>query len=193
MKLQIVQPPKPAPPIIVRDGIVMIPSSLKGIVLGVFGLDNRPIGTPGGAAEEVELQVTAASSLPTPPQIAALYKFPKPAGTSKGQVIALMQFGGGYDPNHPKKYFSDLGVIQPTLIDVGVAGSANTPGHPVYDNEVTLDIGCRLGGEGHAGDYSRRTTARLDRGRASAVRRHSPALHRVDQLGAGARHLEHPD
>ena len=48
-------------------------------------------GTPGGTAEEVELQVTAASSLPTPPQIAALYKFPRPAGTSKGQVIALMQ------------------------------------------------------------------------------------------------------
>ena len=124
--------------VLLRTGEINIPRRLEGIVLGVFGLDTRPIGTRGPAKlMSAEVDPT---TLPTPPDIAKLYRFPEPAGgTAKGQVIALMQFGGGYDPDHPKQYFDDLGVSQPTLIDYIVPGGSNTPGSK-YDKEVTLDI-----------------------------------------------------
>ena len=127
--------------VLLRTGEISIPKRLEGIVLGVFGLDTRPIGTRGpatGYAKLMSAEIDPAT-LPTPPKIAKRYKFPEPAGMAKGQVIALMQFGGGYDPEHPKKYFNDLGVKQPTLVNVKVLGADNTTGSK-YDKEVTLDI-----------------------------------------------------
>jgi kumamolisin len=135
--LKIVRPPR-KPAYFVRTGDVQIPSSLRSIVLGVFGLDGRPIGTRGRPVSAAGMETLAATTLPTPPQIAERYKFPKIA-TCKGQTIALMQFGGGYDPAHPQKYFTDLSVKQPTLVDVSILGTTNTS-DPEYDNEVTLDI-----------------------------------------------------
>ncbi|MFO1159339.1 MAG: S53 family peptidase [Reyranellaceae bacterium] len=119
-----------------RTGAIGIPTALEGIVLGVFGLDTRPIGTRGRVQVDHK---AAASGLPTPPQIADLYKFPKPKGTAKGQVIALMQFGGGYDKNHVYKYCDDLAIRHPTLQDVCVLTGSNATGSP-YDKEVTLDL-----------------------------------------------------
>lgn len=123
-------------PAILRTGALAVPAPLREIVKGVFGLDTRPIGTRGNAPSRRDLAIDPCR-LPTPPQIAALYKFPQVS--ARGQTIALMQFGGGYLRAHTDRYFADLGVAPPTLIDVGVAGGANTPGSP-YDQEVTLDI-----------------------------------------------------
>jgi kumamolisin len=126
--------------ILMRTDELRIPEELEGVVLGVFGLDTRPIGTRGHE-HEAEMACTtleAVAGLPTPPKVAQRYEFPEVANC-KDQVIALMQFGGGYRPEHAKKYFTDLGMGQAKLIDVGIAGSANQPGS-AYDKEVTLDI-----------------------------------------------------
>lgn len=123
--------------VLMRTGDLTLPKPLEGIVLGVFGLDTRPIGIRGGAGEPAE-ESDVMSTLPTPPEIAARYDFPRVA-TCKNQVIALMQFGGTYDPAHPMQYFNDLHVRQPTLLKVDIAGGSTTPGTE-YDKEVTLDI-----------------------------------------------------
>ncbi len=128
------------PPLRVRSGPLHVPPSLLGAVLGVFGLDERPIGEPaigmlpaGGPA--------ATAVVPTPRQVADLYQF-KTVGSCRGEVIALMQFGCGYVPAHVMKYFDDNGIRRPQLIDVGVAGATNSPSNPLTDGdkEATLDI-----------------------------------------------------
>ncbi|MPZ32029.1 MAG: hypothetical protein GEV13_13710 [Rhodospirillales bacterium] len=122
-----------------RTGTIAVPKSLQGVVLSVFGLDTRPIGSPVRTPVADKAMLVSAEALPTPPQIAELYEFPKPPDTTKGEVIALMHFGGGYDEAHTTKYFDDLGVQHPTLVDVPVLTGGNSPGS-IYDKEVTLDI-----------------------------------------------------
>jgi len=124
--------------VLMRTGELSLPKPLAGIVLGVFGLDTRPIGTRGRVGEQADVSSVDLSTLPTPPEIAARYEFPHVA-TCKNQVIALMQFGGAYNPDHPKQYFDDLQVRQPNLVKVDIAGGSTTPGTD-YDKEVTLDI-----------------------------------------------------
>lgn len=123
-------------PFIVRTGAVRIPDKLKGIVLGVFGLDERPIGVdvlPSAAPASIS------TPLPTPPQIGELYGFPRVRST-KGQCIALMHFGGGYLQTDIDDYFQNVVKLKPPhVIAVPVAGGANSPGSD-YDKEVTLDI-----------------------------------------------------
>jgi subtilase family serine protease len=118
-----------------RQGAVYLPSDLVDVVVGVFGLDNRPMarrasngsGPPG------------ASPL-TPPEVAKLYNFP--AGTAAGQTIGILEFGGGYAPSDIDAFFSGLGQTTPDIQPVSVDGVTNSPtgdpGGP--DAEVVLDI-----------------------------------------------------
>jgi kumamolisin len=125
---------------LMRTGNISVPQPLKDIVLGVFGLDTRPIGTRGRADKGTAPKCAEKPDPPFPPDIAKLYRFPESENKAEGQVIALMQFGGGYDSQHVEDYFHELHVNPPDdIIDVGIAGGANTPGSP-YDKEVTLDI-----------------------------------------------------
>ena len=124
-----------------RTGAVHIPEELSGVVEAVMGLDNRPAAKP-----HFRLRSGLAPHTPggpksfTPPQLAKLYGFP--AGTGKGQCIALIELGGGYRPADLKAYFSGLGVGQPKVTAVGVDHAANKPtGDPNGpDGEVVLDI-----------------------------------------------------
>ena len=118
-----------------REGPVHLPGDIADVVVGVFGLDDRPMarrasngtGPPGGAAL-------------TPPQVAKLYNFP--AGSAAGQTIGILEFGGGYERADIKAFFSGLNQTTPKIHAVSVDGVTNSPtGDPKgNDSEVVLDI-----------------------------------------------------
>ena len=90
-------------------GDMQVPAALNGIVLAVLGLDDRPqarryLHRPGcsDVPDPVEIvfgppgvQLHRISY--TPPQLAAIYDFPAADGT--GQTAAILEFGGGFDPD----------------------------------------------------------------------------------------------
>jgi kumamolisin len=76
-----------------RQGPIYIPVELKGIVTGVFGLDERRMAhRRSGAAISAEPRTTLSPLTPT--DIEKRYNFPE--GDGEGQNIAIAEFGGGY-------------------------------------------------------------------------------------------------
>ncbi len=117
-----------------RKGVLTIPKDLVPVVMAVLGLDNRPIAKPHFRIPRAA--VTATSY--TPPQVAALYNFPKNV-TGAGQTVAIIELGGGYTASDLSTYFQQLGIQEPTVTAVSVDGGANSPGSDA-DGEVMLDI-----------------------------------------------------
>ncbi len=121
-----------------RQGGLQVPAELDGIVVAVLGLDDRP-------QARTQLHQRAASAAPqvsyTPPQVAAAYQFP--AGTDgSGQLIAIIELGGGFSDTDLSGYFSSLGITAPSVTAAGVDGGSNVPGQAPNgaDGEVLLDI-----------------------------------------------------
>ena len=119
-----------------REGHVHLPAELRDVIVGVFGLDDRP--------QAVRRLQPAATSSPgpeeapfQPPQVAALYGFPP--GRADGQRIALIEFGGGYTTGDLTGYFTGLGLPVPQVAEAGINGAANQPGTDA-DIEVLLDM-----------------------------------------------------
>ena len=125
-----------------RTGPVTVPADLDGIVVGVFGLDNRPQAKPHFQrhGENGDAVSPAAAQPFTPKQLAQIYGFP--AGLDgKGQCIGLIELGGGWRPGDLKRYFTALGLPVPTVKTVSVDGGKNHPTTPDgADGEVMLDI-----------------------------------------------------
>jgi kumamolisin len=121
-----------------RTGVLTVPSALADVVVGVFGLDERPQAR--AHFRRLLRPATAASASFTPPQVAQAYDFPSGDGT--GQTIALIELGGGFAQSDLDTYFSGLGIATPKVTSVGVDGAANAPtGDPnSADAEVLLDI-----------------------------------------------------
>jgi kumamolisin len=123
-----------------RRGGLSLPQSLASVVIGVFGLDNRPQAEPrydsrpaGGA------RARASSGALTPVQVANLYGFPP--GDGSGETIAIVELGGGFTPADLTTYFTGLGLPVPSVTTVSVLGGSNNPGvDPRSDGEVMLDI-----------------------------------------------------
>ena len=110
------------------------PVGLRGVITGVFGLDQR-------AQARTQFRVGSAPSVQyTPVQIAEQYEFP--AGVDgTGQCIGLVELGGGYRTSDLDEYFSALGLASPTVVTVSVDGGTNSPGTASGpDVEVMLDI-----------------------------------------------------
>jgi kumamolisin len=114
------------------DGTVHVPQALSGVVVGVFGLDNRTI-TKRGSADP------AGTSTQTVPTVAKAYKFP--TSSAAGQTIAIFGYTG-YDTtpgptNDIAKYYAALpaGYTMPTIVPVTVDASNSSP-----DIETTQDI-----------------------------------------------------
>jgi kumamolisin len=142
-----------------RTGPVYIPKSLEGIVVGVHGLDNRPVAKPHFRLRPVPdksgKQIVfgprnAQDGSLTAPEVAKLYNFPTDLDGT-GQCIALIELndtdqsgkptGAGYSVSDLKKYFKGLGIAAPTVKAVSVDGGANVPKKDQNaDGEVTLDI-----------------------------------------------------
>jgi kumamolisin len=120
-----------------RTGTVQLPASLDGVVVGVFGLDDRPQARPHFRSAAT----LATGSSFTPVDIARLYAFPTGVDGS-GQTVAILELGGGYSASDLRAYFKRLGVPIPVVSAVSVDGGHNrptgTPNGP--DAEVMLDI-----------------------------------------------------
>ena len=119
-----------------RTGALTVPQALAGIVVGVFGIDDRPQARAQFRASKAAATATSY----TPLQVAHAYDFPK--GDGAGQTVALIELGGGYVQSDLDAYFGALGVASPKVTSVGLGGAKNAPtGNPnSADGEVMLDI-----------------------------------------------------
>lgn len=122
-----------------RTGAVKIPKALDGIIVGVFGLDNRIYAKPH-FKRHAHTGTGAAFNGYTPPQVAKFYNFPSDVDGT-GQVIGIIELGGGYRPADLKTYAKQIGVPNPKVTAVSVGHGRNSPTNPnSADGEVMLDI-----------------------------------------------------
>jgi kumamolisin len=93
----------------VHKGCISIPAELSRIVVGVFGLDNRPAvsrrarfkpAPEAGVAAENPGLLTAFF----PNQLAKIYRFPEGVD-GKGQTIGIVELGGGFRRSDLAAYF----------------------------------------------------------------------------------------
>lgn len=120
-----------------RAGYLHVPDKLDQIIVGVFGLDDRPQAHPYVRFAASQTPTTSY----TPPQVAQFYDFPANL-TGNGQCIALIELGGGYQQQDLTTYFQQLGLPTPHVVSISVDGGQNKPaGDPnSADGEVALDI-----------------------------------------------------
>jgi kumamolisin len=119
-----------------RSGPLTVPHELDGVIIGVFGIDDRPQARPG-----IRFASDAATAVAyTPPQVARAYGFPT-AVQGAGETIAIIELGGGFEQADLTAYFDLLAIAPPTVTAVSVDGGANAPGTDTdADGEVMLDI-----------------------------------------------------
>lgn len=130
------QGPEGTPEYQARTGPLTVPAELGGLVMGVFGMDDRP---QARANIRILADPEAATSF-TPLQVAEAYAFPAGA-TGKGQTIGIIELGGGFSTGDLTTYFDGLGLTAPSVTAVSVDGGQNSPGtDPNSDGEVMLDI-----------------------------------------------------
>ena len=125
-----------------REGSITVPAELGSVVVGVFGLDDRPQLGPHLRIRDDAASLAAPTAF-TAPQVGRLYGFPGDVD-GEGQCIAIVEFDGGYHQSDLTAYFQSLNIALPTVVSVGVDGASNNPGtvsHPNdADGEVALDI-----------------------------------------------------
>lgn len=115
-------------------GPLALPPDLAGVVTAVVGLDERP-----RARTQFRPAADPTGGF-TPVQVADAYGFP-PGTDGGGQVVGIIELGGGYRPADLQAYFAALGTPVPAVSSVGVDGGANAPGAASGpDGEVMLDI-----------------------------------------------------
>ena len=120
-----------------RTGSLSAPTSVAQKVEAVLGLDDRPVATP----KSVRLAKSAAKAGFLPNKVTALYGFPKPAGSGRGECIAIIELGGGFSGSDIQTAFKAMKLTPPTVTAVPVGGAANQPGKDTdADGEVALDI-----------------------------------------------------
>ncbi|GAA0006377.1 hypothetical protein BRDID11002_63810 [Bradyrhizobium diazoefficiens] len=86
-----------------RKGSVQIPAELEGIVVGVHGLDNRPVAQPHFRRKMAKTGATARAAQGgsfSVEQIAELYNFPG-GETGAGQCIAIIELNDIDQKGHP--------------------------------------------------------------------------------------------
>jgi len=71
------------------------------------------------------------------PDLCAAYQWP--TGLAGGGVIAIVELGGGWKAADMAAYFASIKQPVPSIVDVSVDGTKNTPGGDA-DGEVILDI-----------------------------------------------------
>jgi kumamolisin len=125
-----------------RTGGLTVPSDIAPLLVGVFGLDDRPQAKTRLRRHIAGIGPRAAGDTSyAPPAVARLYNYP--VGTGAGQTVAIIELGGGYRAADLNSYFSSLGITPaPAVSSVSVDGAVNQPaGDPnSADGEVLLDI-----------------------------------------------------
>jgi kumamolisin len=120
----------------VQTSPVMLPSDVAADVVAVLGLDTRD-----AARHQTRRHAQAVTDAAyTPLQLAADYAFP--AADGAGQVVAIIELGGGYETADLKAYAKAVGVSKPHVTAVSVQGAKNVPGGDPNgaDGEVCLDV-----------------------------------------------------
>jgi kumamolisin len=120
-----------------RTGPIGIPRELDGVIVGVFGLDNRPFAKPHFRTMKPRAGAEAQFNGLSPITVANLYRFPE--GDGSGQTVGIIELGGGFRPADLANYFKSLNVNNPKVVTVSVNGGSNQPG-AAADLEVGLDI-----------------------------------------------------
>ncbi|HEU0317767.1 MAG TPA: S53 family peptidase [Solirubrobacteraceae bacterium] len=118
------------------EGAITVPADLGTVIQSVHGLDDRPVAH--AQFRTLAARPGAAGGGHSPVEIGKAYNFPTTA-TGAGQCVAIIELGGGYTQSDLQKFFSDNGIVLPTVVSVGVDGATNAPGDPA-DGEVALDI-----------------------------------------------------
>jgi kumamolisin len=122
-----------------RTGGLSVPAELDGVVTAVLGLDDRPQSRAQFRVAAAAAAVSTTSY--TPLDLGRIYNFP--AGTDgAGQVIAIIELGGGFAQSELDAYFTGLGITGPKVTAVGVDGATNVAGKDPNgaDGEVLLDV-----------------------------------------------------
>jgi kumamolisin len=124
-----------------RQGVILLPQELDGVVEAVLGLDNRPQAQTHFRVQGAAAKHKAAKPVVfTPIQVATLYGYPQ--ATGQGQCVGIIELGGGFTPSDLQTYFAKLKVATPTVTAVAVDGGQNAPTGDANgpDGEVMLDI-----------------------------------------------------
>jgi len=117
------------------SGEVAIPAELKDIIVGVFGLDNKPIARP-----MFQVSHAATPRAFTANQLAKIYGFPQGV-TGAGECIGIIELGGGFRTADITNYFKSIGIAAPSVKAIAVDGGSNSPStSDGADGEVMLDI-----------------------------------------------------
>ncbi len=138
-----------------RVGTISIPAELEGIVVGIFGLDNRPVvrrsaRRAAGASRAAVAGAAGAFQTKGPVrafyanELAKLYHFPVDLD-GRGETIGIVELGGGFVQADLDLYFQQAGVAAPPNVTVatvpGGASNAPAPHDPNGpDVEVLLDM-----------------------------------------------------
>jgi kumamolisin len=120
---------------VARTGCLHVPAELAPEIVAILGFDQRPVAEP----RFVFLPRQTATSSYDPAAVAQKYQFPIGVDGT-GETIALVELGGGFNPDDIAQYFAETNVARTgTLVSVAVDGVDNTPGGDA-DGEVQLDI-----------------------------------------------------
>lgn len=106
-----------------RDGFVHVPKELSEIILGVFGLDNRPVGLRANNPGDPDMVNTISVQ-----QATSLYNFPLPGAAISGQTIGIIaphSGYGGYLQSDLNQTFSAIGLTAPSVIPIPVDSVPN--------------------------------------------------------------------
>ena len=106
-----------------RQGTLSIPAELKGIVTGVFGLDQRRMARRK-ARGPAHTSAPATLSPLAPADLEQRYNFPP--GDGAGQSIAIAEFGGGYFVDDANAYNDEFKRPRPNIKAIAVDAPAYT-------------------------------------------------------------------
>ncbi len=106
-----------------RQGSIQIPAQLKGIVTGVFGLDQRRMARRKSGAALLASQAAALSAV-TPADLEQRYNFPP--GDGAGQSIVIAEFGGGYFATDTTAYCNKFQRPAPNVQAIAIDAPAYT-------------------------------------------------------------------
>jgi kumamolisin len=124
-----------------RVGNVQIPTELKDIVQGVFGLDNRRVARrrrqPVRDTSHAKALTTVPASWYTPAKLATHYNFPSAQGNQ--QSVGILEFGGGFFEQDLEKFCKLTGGSLPVVKPISTDGTP-TSAKDGAQGEVMLDV-----------------------------------------------------
>lgn len=129
-----------------RHGEIGLPTSLEGVVTGIFGFDTRPkLRRSTVAPARAKSRAADDDRGVAATEYAQRYHFPTDHDgvtlDGAGQTIAILELGGGFRSADLEAYFHEIGVPLPTVTAVSVDHARNHPTTPDSDDgEVMLDI-----------------------------------------------------